>query len=114
MVKANHKVLVDYETSEGDCPFRDWLESLSSLLTARIEARLKRIAFGNLGDVKPVGGGVSEIRMRFGSGYRVYFSQFGNTVVVLLCGGDKGSQRKDIERAKAYWSDFKRRNNAKE
>lgn len=114
MVKAIPRVLVDYETADGDCPFRDWLESLNYMIRARIEARLKRIAFGNFGDVKPVGSGVSEIRMRFGSGYRVYFSQYGDTIVVLLCGGDKGSQAKDIEKARTYWSDFKRRNNAKE
>ena len=82
------------------------------MITARIEARLKRIAFGNFGDAKPVGSGVSELRLPFGSGYRVYFAQHGETIVILLCGGDKSSQDKDIESAKLYWSDFKRRNNA--
>ena len=113
-MKTSPRVLVDYETINGDCPFRDWLESLDYTTIARIEARLKRIAFGNFGDVKPVGGGVSEIRMKFRRGYRVYFSRYGDTIVVLFCGGDKGSQTKDIEKAKTYWSEFKRRNNATE
>lgn len=78
----------------------------------RMEARLKRVALGNYGDVKPVGQGVSELRLKFGSGYRVYFSQHGEEIIVLLCGGDKGSQTDDIETAKSYWADFKRRNNA--
>ena len=81
-------------------------------MSARIEAKLKRVALGNLGDVKPVGQGVSELRLIFGNGFRVYFAQHGDKIIILLCGGDKGSQTKDIEKAKKYWLDFKRRNNA--
>ncbi|MEQ1606105.1 MAG: type II toxin-antitoxin system RelE/ParE family toxin [Pyrinomonadaceae bacterium] len=109
---ANPRILLDYETEDGERPIRDWLDSLNRMMTARIEARLKRIAFGNFGDAKAIGSGVSELRMPFGSGYRVYFARHGDAIVVLLCGGDKGSQDKDIERAKRYWSDFKRRNYA--
>ena len=106
------KVLVDYEAPNGKCPIRDWLDELDTATAARIEARLKRVSFGNFGDVKAVGQGVSELRIKFGSGYRVYFAQHGDQIVILLCGGDKASQEKDIEKAKSYWIDFKRRNNA--
>jgi putative addiction module killer protein len=67
----------------------------------RIGARIDRLAFGNLGDVKPVGGGVSELRLDFGSGYRLYFMRRGAVLIVLLCGGDKSTQERDI--AKARW-----------
>ena len=68
---------------------------------ARIAKRIDRIALGNFGDAKSVGGGVSELRFTFGPGYRVYYTRRGDIVVILLCGGDKGSQEQDIERAKA-------------
>ena len=67
---------------------------------ARITKRIDRIAQGNLGDAKSVGDGVSELRFSFGPGYRVYYTLRGDVVVILLCGGDKGSQTQDIERAK--------------
>ncbi len=67
---------------------------------ARIAARIRRLELGNLGDVKPVGEGVSELRIDYGPGYRIYFIQQGNTVVILLCGGDKRTQNKDIRTAK--------------
>ncbi|MDX1921073.1 MAG: hypothetical protein SFU25_10105, partial [Candidatus Caenarcaniphilales bacterium] len=79
---------------------------------SRIRARLRRVEFGNFGDMTPVGSGVSEFRFNFGSGYRVYFARHGESIVLLLCAGDKGSQTKDIELAQNYWADFKRRNNA--
>ncbi len=111
-MEAKPKTRIDYETASGDCPIRNWLDKLDNTVAARIEARLKRVAHGNFGDVKPVGQGVSELRITFGSGYRVYFSQHADEIIVLLCGGDKSSQTDDIEIAKIYWADFKRRNNA--
>ena len=82
--------------------FIDWLTALRDVeARARIAKRIDRIAAGNLGDAKSVGDGVSELRFTFGPGYRVYFTMRGAVVVILLCGGDKGSQRCDIERAKA-------------
>jgi len=80
--------------------FITWLTDLKDVQgRARIAKRIDRLADGNFGDVKPVGGGVSELRFAFGPGYRVYYAQRGQVVVILLCGGDKQSQQRDIERA---------------
>ena len=80
--------------------YLDWLESLRDLRAkTRIASRVQRLLSGNPGDVRPVGGGVSELRVNYGPGYRVYFWQRGDVVVVLLAGGDKDSQRRDISRA---------------
>jgi len=80
--------------------YHDWFESLKDQRAkARIDVRIRRVSLGNFGDVGPVGKGVSEIRIDYGPGYRVYFTQHGNTLVILLCGGDKSTQAKDIQRA---------------
>jgi putative addiction module killer protein len=80
--------------------FKTWLRSLKDRRAkARIEVRIKRISLGNFGDVEPVGNGVSELRIDYGAGYRVYFVKRGNIIVILLCGGDKSTQSKDIRKA---------------
>jgi len=82
--------------------FAKWIDSLrDARAKARIASRIDRLALGNPGDVKPVGEGVSELRIDHGPGYRVYFVRRGETLVVLLCGGDKAGQDGDIARAKA-------------
>lgn len=82
--------------------FENWLRGLKDQRgKAKIAARIDRLALGNPGDVSPVGEGVSELRIHFGPGYRVYFVQRTKTLVVLLCGGDKGSQERDIAQAKS-------------
>lgn len=82
--------------------FQAWLGGLRDRrAAARIKVRIDRLAEGNPGDVKPVGDGLSEMRIDYGPGYRVYFANRGGIVVILLCGGDKGSQARDIEKAKA-------------
>jgi putative addiction module killer protein len=73
---------------------------------ARINMRIYRLSLGNPGDVKPVGSGVSEMRIDYGPGYRVYFVQRGQKLVILLCGGDKSSQTEDITSAKALAADL--------
>jgi len=81
--------------------FREWLERLPDQRAAtRIAQRIVRLQAGLFGDVKPVGGGVSELRVDYGPGYRVYFVQRGLVLIILLCGGEKRSQRRDITRAK--------------
>jgi len=77
-----------------------WFRSLrDARARARIDNRIRRLSLGNPGDVRPVGGGVSELRIDYGPGYRVYFAQRGATIVILLCGGDKRTQSRDIARA---------------
>ena len=89
--------------------FRKWRMRLRDVRArAMIASRLDRLAYGHTGDVAPVGEGVSELRIHHGPGYRIYFQRRGNTVLILLCGGDKGTQSKDIAAAKrlaAEWSD---------
>lgn len=89
--------------------FRRWERKLKDQKArALIAARLLRLANGSAGDVAPVGGGISELRIHFGPGYRIYFQQRGEEIIILLCGGDKSTQDKDINTAKqlaAQWSD---------
>lgn len=87
--------------------FAAWLASLrDERAQARINVRIRRLSLGNPGDVKPVGGGVSELRIDYGPGYRVYFCQRGQVLVVLLCGGDKASQARDIKTAQSMATDL--------
>jgi putative addiction module killer protein len=81
--------------------FRRWRTRLKDARArALIASRVDRLAYGHAGDAAPVGEGISELRIHYGPGYRIYFHRRGNTVVILLCGGDKGSQAKDIKTAK--------------
>lgn len=101
------KTVIIYRDAVGKEPFTDWLNSLREARTRRrILQRLFRLESGNFGDRRPVGAGVSELRFFFGPGYRTYFGEDGDTIVVLLCGGDKSSQRRDMRRAKAYWKEY--------
>ncbi len=82
--------------------FDTWYNGLRDIRAkSAITSRVDRLALGNPGDVKPVGGGVSELRIAYGPGYRVYFRMQGQTIILLLCGGDKSTQAKDIVRAKS-------------
>lgn len=88
--------------------FDRWLSSLRDRQAqAKVQARILRLSLGNPGDVKPVGEGVSELRIDYGPGYRVYFMQHGPVIVVLLCGGDKSTQDRDIAQAKVIATQWK-------
>lgn len=108
MRNAHPRNLQIHRTSRGREPFTEWFESIQDTKTrSRIEARLNSIKYGNFGDCQSVGEGVFELRLHFGLGYRIYFGVVDNTIVLLLCGGDKVSQARDIVRAKAYWIEYK-------
>ena len=99
-----------YKTPAGKEPFVAWIESLKDgIAVAQTNTRVRRLALGRRGDCKRVGKEVYELRIHFGPGYRVYFAQQKQAVVVLLLGGDKGSQKSDIKQAIAYWQDYKER-----
>ena len=102
--------LLVYITEDGENPFHNWLNSLNDRAArARIRVRLNRVRLGNFGDCRPVGKGVNELRVDYGPGYRVYYGRSKTAIVILLCGGSKRSQSKDIPLAQAYWADYKRR-----
>lgn len=101
------KTVIVYQNAAGNEPFTEWLNSLRDRTTRRrILQRLLRVQSGHYGDFKPVGGGVNELRLFFGPGYRIYFGEDGDTLVILLCGGDKDSQSQDIVQAQAYWREY--------
>ena len=100
----------EYLREDGSCPFREWASSLPVTVRARIAARVVRFEGGNLGDSKPLGDGVWEARFAFGPGYRLYFGMLGGRIVLLLAGGDKSTQRKDVTLAKHLWRDYKEAN----
>jgi putative addiction module killer protein len=93
--------------------FESWLAGLSEdRAEARIDARINRLTQGNFGDCKPVGGGVWELRIDYGPGYRVYYATIGRACVLLLCGGDKRKQSTDIAKAIQYLNDYKQRSSS--
>lgn len=100
------KILRYYTTRNGKQPFIEWLEDLRDMTAAaQINTRVRRLTLGQMGVVELVGKGVFEMKINHGPGYRVYFSELGKEVLVLLLGGDKSSQKRDIEKAKVYWAD---------
>jgi putative addiction module killer protein len=94
------------QLENGKEPFVDWLSSLDQSIQERVLLRFVRIKAGNFGDYKNLGDGVFELKFDFGSGYRVYFGKRGQNLVIILCGGDKSSQGRDIKKAKKYWREL--------
>jgi putative addiction module killer protein len=100
------KQLSLYRTAGGKIPFVEWIESLDFSIRKRIEIGIDKLELGYMPDCKHLEGGVFEMRLHFGPGYRIYFGQMGGEIVILLCGGDKGGQKNDIKKAMEYWRDF--------
>lgn len=99
-----------YQTADKRKPFANWFEELNDRQArARIQTRIDRLALGNFGDYRALSGGIYELRIDWGPGYRVYFARTGKIILLLLCGGDKTTQQRDIEHAKAYFEDYKGR-----
>ena len=99
-------IVREYLTRDRRSPFREWLDGLDVAVGARVQARVLRFETGNLGDHKTVGGGVWEARLDFGPGYRLYFGKDGRSAILLLAGGSKASQTKDIGQAQGFWRDY--------
>ena len=99
-----------FKTAQGRLPFRQWLDNLSDLKArVAIELRIERLGLGNFGQCKSLGGGLFELKIDIGPGYRVYFGKVGKAIVLLLCAGDKKSQPKDIAKAREYLESYKER-----
>jgi putative addiction module killer protein len=112
-MEAQPREIKRYIKQNGTVPFAEWFSSLRDVnAKIRIDKRLERVSSGNLGDCRSVGEGVCELKIDYGPGYRVYFGQVGSAIVLLLCGGDKSTQDEDISKAKKYWRDYERRQNA--
>jgi putative addiction module killer protein len=99
----------EYLTGDGVSPFSKWRGMLDVQTRVRIDRVVERFVDGNLGDHKSVGAGVMETRINFGPGYRIYYGRDGDTILILLAGGSKRSQDKDIQNAKERWKDYKER-----
>ncbi|NVO00231.1 MAG: type II toxin-antitoxin system RelE/ParE family toxin [Geobacteraceae bacterium] len=99
-----------YKTENGAAPFKEWLEALRDVNgRAKVRVRLDRARLGNLGDHKQLDDGVWELRIDYGPGYRLYFAKEGARLILLLVGGDKGSQKRDIAQATGFLQDHRRR-----
>ncbi len=102
----------NYVTPEGHEPYEEWVNSYRNRKTrAIIRERVNRLHLGNFGDYKRLTADLYELRIHYGPGYRVYFGMVDRIIVILLCGGSKKTQRRDIERAKGYWEELRRRTN---
>lgn len=109
MLPAPMAELRYYIDTEGKQPFARWFDDLDASVAAKITVALARMEQGNFSNVEPVGEGVSEYKLDFGPGYRIYYGKDGEELVILLTGGTKKRQDNDIATAKSYWQDYKRR-----
>ena len=98
--------VVELILDNGRCPYRDWFNSLDRQVQLRVDSRISRFIDGNFGDYKSLNEGLFEARLFFGSGYRLYFGKFEDNVILLLCGGDKSSQNRDIKKAREWLTRF--------
>ena len=99
--------ILNYTTPSGRNPYRQWYTRITDeKAQIAISNRITRLRVGNFGDFKRLGQDLYELRIHYGPGYRVYFGVFQNDIVILLCGGDEGTQQRDITRARNYWNDF--------
>ena len=106
------KQVIAYGLANGQCPFEIWLENLlDKKALYAVTSRIDRASMGNFGDCKSLGGGVQELRIHQSKGFRVYFAQDGDTIKLLLLGGDKSAQFKDIKLAKIYLQDYEEHKN---
>ena len=104
------RVVRNYITPDKRVPFEEWLDSLRDKKTqAIVLERLNRVRLGNFGDCRHLGEGIYELRIHYEPGYRIYFGDLGGEVVILLCGGGKRTQNRDVKRAREYWQELRNR-----
>jgi putative addiction module killer protein len=99
----------EYIDATGRNAFARWFARIEATAAARVKQAITRMTAGNLGDVRPVGGGVSECRIDYGPGYRIYVGKDGEALIILLAGGTKRGQQRDIETARALWQEYRQR-----
>lgn len=105
--------VLEYETNEGRRPFAEWFDGLDAIAAAKVTVALSRLGLGNISNTKSVGGGVTELKIDFGPGYRIYFGKDGDRIIILLGGGTKKRQSTDIAAAAWRWQDYKARKKRK-
>jgi putative addiction module killer protein len=105
-MELHPRIIQIYETPNGGSPYQECLEHLDKKTQTVIDSRIVRLRQGNLGNWRQVGKGVKELKVPYGPGLRIYFGEDGDQIVVLLCGGDKGSQDRDIKKAQEYWEEY--------
>lgn len=108
MIIPTRKNLRNYVTIDGKVPFQEWLNNLDVVIRTRIKVRLDRLELGNFGDHSSLGDGVAELRLFFGAGYRIYYAEQ-DEIIILLCGGNKKTQKHDIKLAKSYFKELEAR-----
>lgn len=108
-MEPQEREILTYVTGTGKCPFRRWVSTLRyKRARARIFARIDRVRLGNFGDCRSLGGGVYELRIDYGPGYRAYFALRSDGAVLLLSGGPKSTQTRDIRKARTYWQEYQK------
>ena len=106
---AELTAILEYPDADGRSPFAIWFEGIDAAAAAKVTVAITRLSLGNTSGVKGVGAGVLEYKIDFGPGYRIYFGKDGANLVILLTGGTKKRQQRDIELAQSYWKDYKAR-----
>lgn len=103
----NMKQIIYYTTIDNKCPYLDWYNSLDKSIRSRIDMRIDKLEEGHYGDYKCISNDLFELRCKFGSGYRIYFTEEENVIILILCAGDKSTQKKDIQKAKDIIKEIK-------
>lgn len=101
------KQVIYYKTIDGKCPYKDWYKKLDKSVRQQVDRRIDRLEEGNYGDYKKISNDLFELRFKIGSGYRIYFTEAQDVIILILCAGDKSSQSKDIAKAKTIINEIK-------
>ncbi len=107
-ISMEQRIVKIAQLSNDKSPFIEWLESLDKVTKSRVQSRLTRLLENNFGDYKKIDNEISELRLKFGSGYRIYYTEIDNVIVLLINGGDKSTQSKDIQKAKEILQEWRK------